>query len=101
MPSSAETLVEELVHIATQAGGRPLERLLADTAVWFYKNHKHIPRENLLAKLAFHEKALWCMVEINALLAERLHKLEAGQKGAANLWLPRGMKVNGQAHEFE
>lgn len=95
MPSSAENTVEELLHIAKQAGNRPLERLLADTAVWYYQNHKRIPRENIVARCAFYEKAIWCMIELNALMAERLHELEAGRRGAKHLWLPRGIKANG------
>lgn len=99
MASSAQNLVEELLHNAQSANNRPLERLLADTAVWFYKNHGHIPRDNVAARIAFQEKALWCMIELNALLCERLHDLEAGQKAKTMLWLPKGMKVNGD-NEF-
>lgn len=99
MASSAENLVEELIHNASQAGNRPLERLMADTAVWFYKNHKRVPKEDVIRRQAFLEKSLWCLIELNALLCERVHELEAGRRGAKHLWLPKDLKINGSMHE--
>lgn len=99
MPSS-ETLVEELIHNARASGQRPLEQRIADLAIWYYKNVKHIPTDNLAAKQAFFEKAFWCMIEVQALLIERNHELEAAKRGMSNLWLPKGIDVQGDLRKF-
>lgn len=98
MASSAENLLTELIHFAEASGGKMLERRLADTAVWFHNNKSRVPRDNLAARQAMLETALWTLVEVQALMTERLHELESIKTGS-KLWLPRGMKVNG-ANEF-
>lgn len=96
MAASARVVLEELENIAKASGNKMLERRLADLAVWFYSNNKRIPMENLLARQAFMEKALWTMIEVQALLLERIQEMEfARKKGSAQLWLPTGMKMNG------
>jgi len=92
---SEETLISELMHNAQASGNRTLERRMADLTVWFYKNRDRIPRENLASRQAFLEKAFWTMLEVNALLLERNHELEALRKGRSMLWIPNGMKISG------
>jgi len=88
---SETVLIRELMHNASVSGSQPLERRLADTAVWFYNNRDRIARDNLAARQAFLEKAFWIQLEINALLLERLRK----QSGSEALWLPSGMMMDG------
>lgn len=91
MASVEETLISELMHNANASGQRPLEQRLADLSVWFYKNYKHIPKDNLAARCSFLERSIWCLIEIQALMLERQRET-AGSKG---LWLPRGVTVSG------
>jgi hypothetical protein len=91
-----EGLIEDLLHNATASGNRTLERRLADLAIWFYRNKSRIPLDNLASRQAFLQKGFWIMLEINALLLERLQEIETSKRGSSNLWLPRGMKVDGR-----
>lgn len=100
MASSADTLLEELTYNAQASGNKLLERRLADVAVWYYQNRSRVSLDNLAARQALLEKALWTLLEVNALMTERLHELEAMKKGRSRLWVPRGMKVNGGTSEF-
>ena len=88
-------LIEELLHNANVSGQQPLERRMADVAVWFYQNRDGIARDNLAARQAFLEKAFWIQLEINALLLERLRK----ETGSDCLWLPKGM-ISDNVREF-
>lgn len=87
--SSPEKLIEELYYNANASGHQPLEQRMADITLWFHKNYKEIPRDNLASRQAFLEKAFWIQLEINALLLERLRK----QTGSSHLWIPRGMRL--------
>jgi hypothetical protein len=95
---SEETLIKELMHNAQASGNRVLEQRMADLTVWFYHNRNRIPRDNLASRQAFLEKAFWTLLEVNALLLERNHELEALRKGRSRLWLPNGIKVSGDQH---
>lgn len=97
---SAESLIEDLLHNASASGNRALERRLADTSIWFYKNKDRIPLDNLASRQAFLQKAFWVLLEVNALLLERVHELEAGRRGSKNLWLPQGIKLSDNEREF-
>ena len=92
---SPETLVEGLLHNAAASGGQVLERRLADTAVWFHKNMSHIPLDNLAARQMFLQKAFWILLEIQALLLERMR-----DDKQTNLWLPKGMELMGDIKKF-
>lgn len=94
--SNPEVLIEELMHNARVSNNQALERRLADLTVWFYKNKDSISRDNLAARQAFLEKAFWIMLEVNALLLERIRE----QGGSKSLWLPKGMKINGDVREL-
>lgn len=98
MSADAERLIEELNHNANASGNKLLERRLADLTVWHYKNKKGIPLDNLAARQAFLEKAFWIALEVNALLLERVHELEAKRGGG--LWIPKGVQMNGDARKF-
>jgi len=95
MATRSEIVLEELENISRSAGHRMLERRLADLAIWFHNNKTRIDPQDLLRRQAFMEKALWTMVEVQALLLERIQELEQAKKGVSRLWLPAGMKVNG------
>lgn len=86
-------LISDLLYNASASGNRTLEKRLADTCVWFYKNRERIPFDNLAARQAFLQKAFWTMLEVNALLLERIHELEDARRSKA-LWLPRGVRLN-------
>jgi hypothetical protein len=99
MPVSPEGLIDELLYNVNVSGGKTLEKRIADLAVWFHRNKGRIPLDNLAARQAFLTTAFETMIEVQALLIERQHELEALKRGRSRLWLPRGMKVNGQ-NEF-
>jgi len=100
MANKASELIEELLYNANASGQKLLERRLADVAIWFYKNKSRVPVDNLAARQALLEKALWTLLETNALLTERIHELEAGRRGGGRLWMPRGMKVKGDVRDY-
>jgi hypothetical protein len=90
-------LIEGLQHNARVAHGHPLEQRLADTALWFHANKDRIPRDNLASRQAFLEKAFWCLLEVNALLLERLREAQGKN---TSLYLPKGIQVNGDLGKF-
>lgn len=96
MSAENERLIAELQHNA-HVSQELLEQRLADTTAWFFANKDRIPRDNLASRQAFLEKAVWLLIEINALALERLRKRE-GRDGA--LWLPRGMNATGDIRNF-
>lgn len=89
-------LIEGLLHNANVAGGHPLEQRLADTALWFHSNIGHIPRDNLASRQAFLEKGFWCMLEISALLLERLRN----ERASKALWIPSGIDIQGDVKKY-
>lgn len=95
MSRENERLINELMHNAKVAE-KPLEQRLADTAAWFFHNKDRIPLDNLASKQRFLEKTCWLLIEICALQADRIHKLEGG---SGTLWLPRGMLADGRPFE--
>lgn len=96
----AETLIAELHHNVQASGNRPLERRLADLTLWFHRNKGRLTRDNLASRQDLLEQAFWIMLEVQALLLERNHELEAAKRGMSNLWLPRGIRVDG-GQEFQ
>ena len=92
-------LIQELMHNAQASGNRIMERRLADLTVWYYKNRDSIAPDNLAARERFLEKTIWILIEVMALQAERLHELE-GRGRSKNLYLPRGVMVNGSVKEY-
>jgi hypothetical protein len=96
---SQDRLINELMHNAqvANASGKILEQRLADTAAWFFANKDRIPLDNLAAKQKFLEKAVWMLIEIAALQADRIHQLEGN---GSSLWLPKGLAVRGDVKKF-
>ncbi len=94
MSQAERQLIEELAHNAKLANGKPLETRLADTALWFHMNKDRIPKENLLKRQEFMEIGFWCLLEINALLLERLRTTT----GSKALFLPSGLRHTNGAH---
>lgn len=91
-----EVLIQELQHNAAASGNKVLERRLADLTIWFYKNKDAIARDNLAARQAFLEKAFWILLEVNALMLERMRD----NSRSSNLWLPKGVRINGDLHKL-
>lgn len=91
-----EKLIEELSYNA-QVAERPLEQRLADTAAWFFNNKDRIPPMDLAKRCEFLTKNVLLLIEISALLADRLHQAEGK---SSNLWLPRGVESRGDVKRF-
>lgn len=89
-----EVLIKALISNAQAMGNRPLEQRLADLTVWFYRNRAAIPPDNLHLRLKLAEDAFWIMLEVIALTMDRLQELEHRGK-SKHLWLPNGIKVEG------
>lgn len=89
------------MHNAVASGNRTLERRMADLTVWYYKNKSRLSVDNLAARQSFLERAFWIMLEVNALLLERNHELEALRKGRSMLWIPRGVTIDGDVKHLE
>jgi hypothetical protein len=83
-------LVSDLEYNANVSGNHVLERRMADFAVWYYSNVKDIPPENLARRLEFQEKSTWILLELNALMIERLRE----KTGSKSLFLPNGITVS-------
>lgn len=93
---SPTELINGLTHNASVSGGHPLEQRLADTAIWFHMNKDRIPRDNLASRQAFLEKGFWCMLEISALLLERLRS----ERASKALWIPNGIDIQGDVKRY-
>ena len=96
MSMSVDRLIAELQHNA-EVSEEMLEQRLADTAAWFFANRGRIDKMNVIKKCEFLEKTCWLLIEMNALLTDRVHKLEGK---SATLWLPRGMNAKGDVRQF-
>jgi hypothetical protein len=96
MVADSRQLIEELQY-NSNLSGKPFERRLADTAIWFSENKDRIPRDNLAGRQAFLERMVWILLEMNAMALERIHKLEGG---SSSLWLPGGVAVSGDVRRF-
>jgi hypothetical protein len=89
-----EVLINALIGNAQANGNRPLEQRLADLTVWFYRNRKFIDVNNIHKRMKLFEDGFWILLEVNALLMDRVQEIE-NQRKSASLWLPRGMKIEG------
>lgn len=95
-----EVLINALVGNAQSQGNRPLEQRLADLTVWFYRNRKLIDPSNLQKRMKLFEDGFWILLEVNALLMDRVQEIES-QRKSASLWLPKGVKVEGDLATIE
>ena len=75
------------------------EQRLADWAVWFHENRKHISPGNLEKQNLFLLKAVDGCLECLAMALKDIQILER-RNGSAGLWLPPRIK-NGQTTRFE
>lgn len=96
MDSVKRKLIDELVYNA-ETSSLLAEQRLADTAAWFFNNKDRIPLDNFASRASFMEKTNWLLIEIGALLLERIHELEGGK---STLWLPKGMNARGDVKKF-
>lgn len=92
-------LIDKLDEILNTGGHLPLEKRLIDTAIWFHRNKPRLAKENVLGRLEFYEKTSDILIELVALLTERLQGAEGMQKHAS-LWLPKGMNGRGDVTRF-
>lgn len=92
-------LIDKLDNILNTGGHLPLERRLIDTAIWFHRNKPRLARENVMGKIEFLEKTCDILIELGALLTERMQEAE-GKKRHATLWLPKGLSKRGDVEHF-
>lgn len=85
-------LIDDLQFNARVSGGKDLETRLADTALWYFKNKAAIDQLNLDKRLQHQAIAIECLIEISALLLERLRHTT----GSKSLYLPAGVRMNGK-----
>lgn len=83
-------LIRDLQSNAINSGNPPLERRLADLALWFNYHRGEVALDNLASRVDFLERTLWVQLEINALLLERLQR----RTGSRKLYLPNGIRDN-------
>ena len=78
------------------------ENRTQEIITWYHYNKNLIPKENLVKRLDFQQKAIDCLLELIVHLLEDIDPLEhkAGQR-SKTLWLPKGMKVNGDVRKLE
>lgn len=96
MDSVKHQLIDELVYNA-ETSHLLAEQRLADTAAWFFNNKDRLQKDNFRNRADFMEKTCWLLIEISALLLERVHELEGGK---SKLWLPRGINARGDVRKF-
>lgn len=94
----SESLIKQLKEMS-QNHLLPLERRLADTAVWFHENKDRIPRENLAARVDFLFKSVDIFIELLAMTAKRMQEVE-GRPKSSSLFIPRGVDVKGDVRHF-
>lgn len=94
LSANATSLMERLENNASDMGNPLLERRLADLAIWYFQNRNRIGRDDIPRRQDFLEKAFWVQMEVIALMAERIQELE-GKKMGSELWLPKGVRING------
>lgn len=93
MSTTSDNMIRELEEIAGRTN-LPLERRLMDTAVWFHKNWPTMDEGDVYRRIQFLGKALDIMIEMNAMLIERLHEAEQRRR-SPSLYTPRGLALVG------
>ena len=68
---------EAIRRIEEAAVSHPLEKLICDMAVWWFKNQPRIADENIPKRVAFLEKTLEMYMEALALTVSRLQHAES------------------------
>ena len=83
-------LIRDLDENAQIAGNPVLERRMADFAVWYYKTVRMVPSDNLAKRIEFQDKAIWILLELNALLLERVRE----KTGSKYLFMPSSLEAH-------
>lgn len=91
---SIDKLIERC-ELAAKNSDAPFDRRFADFTVWYFRNLKRIPKENLKARVTFQEDAIWILIEIIAMQREDFKKLAEGRTSSVSLYLPAGIKLGG------
>lgn len=91
---SADVVLEALSKIRA---GTVFGRELQEWAVWYVKNKRRVPEENLRLRCDFQEKAIDGLFNLVALLAREV-KPQINRSDA--LWLPGGVSVDGDPRRF-
>ncbi|MCI0526270.1 MAG: hypothetical protein L0Y56_02280 [Nitrospira sp.] len=78
----------------------PLEEKLADVGKWYDYHLRRVSTDNVPARLHLQGKAIECLLELLALAAADIQRLE-GHKRSNSLWLPNGISVSGDLKRFE
>lgn len=90
---STPRLIERLKNAADNSPS-PLRRRMADMCLWWTANRPRIPPDNLRARMEFNELAMSTLLEIQAMLLERLDELEHGKGRSEHLYLPRSITLH-------
>jgi hypothetical protein len=86
---SNEGLITAMEH-ALETAEAPFDRRLLETGIWYYKNAQRIPEENLKGRLELQEKTNEIVLEMFAMVLERIRKAE----GRSNvLFTPKGLDI--------
>lgn len=72
------------------------EDVIRDLAIWYMENRNRIPAENLQRKIAFQDQAIKCLIEVVALQAKDIQRLEQ-RSGRQRLWLPSEVRIDDAA----
>jgi hypothetical protein len=72
------------------------EDAVRDLAIWYMENRNRIPAGNLQKKCEFQDKAIKCLIEIVALQAKDIQRLEQ-RKARPRLWLPSSVSIDNAA----
>lgn len=78
-----------------------VEERISEIFRWYEYNRGLIPKENLMKRLDFQQKAIDCLFEVVVLQAECIQLLEFKAGVRSNkLWLPNGVQINGDLTKF-
>ena len=78
---------------------RETEERLAEWAVWFHENRKRVPAGDVIKQNQFLLKAVDGCLEVLALTLKDIQILEQRNE-SRRLWLPSGVKLNGEITKF-
>lgn len=76
-----------------------LEERVENWALWYHYNKNLVPALDLKKRCDFMQKAVDGCLELLAIACKDIQSLE-GREPSKNLWLPKGMKMNGNIKEF-
>jgi len=77
-----------------------LEERLTDVAKWYDYHSRRVPVDNIPARLQFQGKAIDCLLELLAIAALDIKRLEGNKGRNEHLWLPNGIEIKGDIKRF-